>query len=95
MESKSLFNFPLTGRYNVVTGFGWTNGVALWIAGHYGKYLPRPTCPLIPIVANNVTTNGNATSTGNATMGSNTSTLATRDEEHTKALFRGYRIPRK
>jgi alpha,alpha-trehalase len=26
-------------------GFGWTNGVALWIASHYGKVVVAPNCP--------------------------------------------------
>lgn len=26
-------------------GFGWTNGVVLWIAKNYGQVLERPACP--------------------------------------------------
>jgi len=26
-------------------GFGWTNGVALWIASNYGKVVVTPHCP--------------------------------------------------
>jgi alpha,alpha-trehalase len=40
------------GEYQVVIGFGWTNGVVLWTAGQYGEYLPQPTCPLVPILEN-------------------------------------------
>jgi alpha,alpha-trehalase len=28
-------------------GFGWTNGVVLWIARHYGDILTDPQCPLL------------------------------------------------
>ncbi|KAL0960569.1 hypothetical protein HGRIS_005607 [Hohenbuehelia grisea] len=33
------------GEYTVQAGFGWTNGVALWIAGVYGKQISAPQCP--------------------------------------------------
>lgn len=60
------------GEYTVQIGFGWTNGVVLWSAGRYGKWLPPPTCPLIPIVQNNQTGEGGSATTpggadGNAT----------------------------
>lgn len=32
------------GEYEVATGFGWTNGVTLWLVGEYGDLLQRPTC---------------------------------------------------
>ncbi|QRV98077.1 trehalase [Ceratobasidium sp. AG-Ba] len=32
------------GEYHVQTGFGWTNGVALWIAKNYGAILDNPSC---------------------------------------------------
>ncbi|KZT28701.1 glycoside hydrolase family 37 protein [Neolentinus lepideus HHB14362 ss-1] len=35
------------GEYTVQAGFGWTNGVALWIASNYGKVLVAPQCPSI------------------------------------------------
>lgn len=61
------------GEYTVQIGFGWTNGVVLWAAGKYGKWLPPPTCPLIPIVANNQTGGGGGNMT---TMAGATSTAA-------------------
>ncbi|KAJ4482484.1 glycoside hydrolase family 37 protein [Lentinula aciculospora] len=33
------------GEYTVQAGFGWTNGVALWIASNYGDVLVAPQCP--------------------------------------------------
>ena len=35
------------GEYTVQAGFGWTNGVALWVAHTYGGILDAPTCPEI------------------------------------------------
>ena len=35
------------GEYTVQAGFGWTNGVALWIANNYGSVLDAPACPNI------------------------------------------------
>ena len=31
----------------IVTGFGWTNGVAIWLGAEYGARLNTPTCPSI------------------------------------------------
>ena len=33
------------GEYTVQAGFGWTNGVALIVAGDYGHVLSAPQCP--------------------------------------------------
>jgi alpha,alpha-trehalase len=33
------------GEYTVQAGFGWTNGVALWVASTFGDKLIAPTCP--------------------------------------------------
>jgi alpha,alpha-trehalase len=33
------------GEYTVQAGFGWTNDVALRIAGTYGSVLTAPNCP--------------------------------------------------
>ncbi|KAG5654309.1 hypothetical protein H0H81_004728 [Sphagnurus paluster] len=33
------------GEYTVQAGFGWTNGVVLWIASFYGDVLAEPQCP--------------------------------------------------
>lgn len=33
------------GEYTVQAGFGWTNGVVLWIASNYGQELVTPDCP--------------------------------------------------
>ncbi|KAI0329049.1 glycoside hydrolase [Cubamyces sp. BRFM 1775] len=33
------------GEYTVQAGFGWTNGVLLWVASNYGNVLVAPSCP--------------------------------------------------
>ncbi|KAJ3008491.1 hypothetical protein NUW54_g3138 [Trametes sanguinea] len=33
------------GEYTVQAGFGWTNGVLLWVASNYGNVLVPPKCP--------------------------------------------------
>ena len=33
------------GEYTVQAGFGWTNGVVLWVASTYGDVLVAPDCP--------------------------------------------------
>ena len=33
------------GEYTVQAGFGWTNGVVLWIASTFGDQLVAPVCP--------------------------------------------------
>ncbi|KAF5315219.1 hypothetical protein D9619_007257 [Psilocybe cf. subviscida] len=33
------------GEYTVQAGFGWTNGVLLWVAANYGSVLEAPACP--------------------------------------------------
>ncbi|KAF8526994.1 glycoside hydrolase [Hysterangium stoloniferum] len=35
------------GEYTVQAGFGWTNGVVLWVAGEFGKILNTPACPTL------------------------------------------------
>ncbi|KAF8749526.1 Trehalase [Rhizoctonia solani] len=47
------------GEYTVQAGFGWTNGVALWIGAKYGAILSSPTCPAI-IVQNTTQPDGTA-----------------------------------
>lgn len=85
------------GEYSVQIGFGWTNGVVLWISGHYGQFLPAPTCPLIPIVVNNGTAGagagGNATAPAAGDAGAN-ATAPAGETPSVPAMFRGYRIPR-
>ncbi|THH06780.1 hypothetical protein EW145_g3851 [Phellinidium pouzarii] len=33
------------GEYTVQAGFGWTNGVVLWMASKYGGVINAPSCP--------------------------------------------------
>lgn len=35
------------GEYAVQTGFGWNNGLSLWIGREFGDRLTRPACPAI------------------------------------------------
>lgn len=52
------------GEYTVQAGFGWTNGVVLWVASVYGSVLATPECPAL--LAN--TTQGEV-STSNSVAG--------------------------
>ncbi|KAG9090205.1 hypothetical protein FRC06_001168 [Ceratobasidium sp. 370] len=45
------------GEYTVQDGFGWTNGVALWVGATYGSVLAKPSCPAI-IVQNTTSIDG-------------------------------------
>ena len=45
------------GEYTVQAGFGWTNGVVLWVANAYGGVLDAPKCP--NITADAVSSQGN------------------------------------
>ncbi|GBE85141.1 glycoside hydrolase family 37 protein [Sparassis crispa] len=40
------------GEYTVQAGFGWTNGVVLWMASTYGHILVAPDCPDLLAIAN-------------------------------------------
>ena len=42
------------GEYTVQAGFGWTNGVALWVGARFKDVLVQPNCP--PIVDESVST---------------------------------------
>ena len=43
------------GEYSTVTGFGWSNGVLIWVADIFGQQLTTPVC-------GNMTMPGNMTS---------------------------------
>ncbi|TLD14240.1 uncharacterized protein PgNI_04173 [Pyricularia grisea] len=47
------------GEYEVVEGFGWTNGVLVWVADTFGTKLTRPNCG--NITAANVHSSGSQT----------------------------------
>ncbi|KAF5319912.1 hypothetical protein D9611_011052 [Ephemerocybe angulata] len=49
------------GEYVVQAGFGWTNGVLLWVASNYGNVLAAPQCPNL---LEGVTAGGSNTKTG-------------------------------
>lgn len=55
------------GEYTVQAGFGWTNGVVLWVASTYGNVLVAPQCP--DLLAEGTST---STSTSGTSGGSNT-----------------------
>jgi alpha,alpha-trehalase len=45
-------------------GFGWTNGVVLWIASNYGPVLSDPQCPPLLVDAASDSSNNGATGVG-------------------------------
>ena len=49
------------GEYTVQAGFGWTNGVVLWVSSTYGEVLVAPNCP--SILADFESAEGSATAT--------------------------------
>ncbi|KAF8272594.1 glycoside hydrolase [Lactarius quietus] len=57
----------LGGEYTVQAGFGWTNGVVLWVANSFGSKLVAPTCPN-PLVEAIIT--GSGASPSNSSNGS-------------------------
>ncbi|KAG2069034.1 glycoside hydrolase family 37 protein [Suillus decipiens] len=50
------------GEYTVQAGFGWTNGVLLWVASTYGEQLVAPQCPPVLTAANTTSSTGAAVS---------------------------------
>ncbi|TCD65786.1 hypothetical protein EIP91_002225 [Steccherinum ochraceum] len=50
------------GEYTVQAGFGWTNGVVLYVASLYGDVLVQPTCPNLTESA--LSTGGSAAGAG-------------------------------
>jgi alpha,alpha-trehalase len=62
------------GEYTVQAGFGWTNGVLLWVASNYGGVLAAPTCP--PLLDANgesaVSSSASSSATGSAPSASKT-----------------------
>jgi len=66
------------GEYTVQAGFGWTNGVLLWVASNYGSVISAPQCPdlLESPVAPNSNGNGGGKSGAKAAF-SPTTTLLT------------------
>jgi len=49
------------GEYTVQAGFGWTNGVVLWVASNFGNQLVVPVCPdpLADVTNTGTTTSSN------------------------------------
>jgi alpha,alpha-trehalase len=56
------------GEYTVQAGFGWTNGVVLWVANTYGNVLDAPNCPNITGVSNE-NNSGGSTNGATSTVG--------------------------
>ena len=54
------------GEYTVQAGFGWTNGVVLWVASTYGHVLAAPTCP--SILADFASASGSSTESTSAAL---------------------------
>lgn len=59
------------GEYTVQAGFGWTNGVLLWVASTYGDVLVAPQCPDVIASAAAYSGTGNSSSNSTSTAGSN------------------------
>jgi alpha,alpha-trehalase len=55
------------GEYTVQAGFGWTNGVVLWVASTYGEQLVAPQCPELVASATSTSTGTASTSTSTST----------------------------
>ncbi|KAJ7258778.1 Six-hairpin glycosidase-like protein [Mycena haematopus] len=53
------------GEYTVQAGFGWTNGVLLWVTSNYGNVLVAPQCP--PLLAITGTSSSSASASATAT----------------------------
>ncbi|KAJ7119784.1 Six-hairpin glycosidase-like protein [Mycena epipterygia] len=65
------------GEYTVQAGFGWTNGVLLWVASNYGGVLVAPTCPpLLAIAAVSSSSSASASSASATAPGSSPSPTA-------------------
>ena len=52
------------GEYTVQAGFGWTNGVVLWVASTYGDVLVAPQCPDLLAEGTSTSTSTSGTSGG-------------------------------
>ena len=53
-----LFNIWIVNK----AGFGWTNGILLWVAANYGNVLVGPDCPEPAILVINSTSSGSSSS---------------------------------
>ncbi|KAF9450542.1 glycoside hydrolase family 37 protein [Macrolepiota fuliginosa MF-IS2] len=65
-EKFSAFDLDSAGRggeYTVQAGFGWTNGVVLWIASNYGQQLNAPQCPSLLVAAGSSTSSARGPNT--------------------------------
>ncbi|KAH9947465.1 glycoside hydrolase [Amylocystis lapponica] len=52
------------GEYTVQAGFGWTNGVVLWVASVYGQVLVAPHCPDLLAIANSTASTSKTSNSG-------------------------------
>ncbi|PPQ65887.1 hypothetical protein CVT26_000907 [Gymnopilus dilepis] len=53
------------GEYTVQAGFGWTNGVLLWVASNYGAVIDSPKCPdLLTTPTGSTSSSGSSGSSG-------------------------------
>jgi alpha,alpha-trehalase len=97
-KSPCFKHLLLRGWTRLIVGFGWTNGVVLYLAGEYGKYLAPVSCPLIPIIEIDYEgRNGTSSSTSNSTSSVNFTAEdgGSNIQNQTQAkIFAGYRIPR-
>ncbi|KAJ3829344.1 trehalase [Lentinula raphanica] len=64
------------GEYTVQAGFGWTNGVVLWIASNYGDVLVAPDCPDVQLSAEIVGSTTSTSSSAQQTSGASRPALS-------------------
>jgi alpha,alpha-trehalase len=64
------------GEYTVQAGFGWTNGVLLWVASNYGDVIAAPTCPPLLDANGDSAVSASASATGSSGAPSATKTGA-------------------
>jgi alpha,alpha-trehalase len=78
-EKFSVLDIDSAGRggeYTVQAGFGWTNGVVLWVADTYGAVLNKPACPDLLASADAIG-GSSASASGTASAGGSASASGT------------------
>ncbi|KAF8883777.1 Six-hairpin glycosidase-like protein [Gymnopilus junonius] len=68
------------GEYTVQAGFGWTNGVLLWVASNYGSVIDSPICPdllITPTGSGSGTSSSNGSGSGGTTKSGANATYST------------------
>ncbi|KAF7365668.1 Trehalase [Mycena venus] len=77
------------GEYTVQAGFGWTNGVLLWVSSNYGAALVAPQCPPLLAVAS---PSGSSSSSAGASASASASATGGGGSGNTGAAL-GLKVP--